>query len=70
MSRELAKTLQILIWSRFDGEYGRRRRQKAVSPLLSMFLLGGVPLFANAKKKAHRLALLLLLLSPYDNVAA
>ena len=29
------QTLQILVWSRFDGEHGRRPRQKEVPPFLS-----------------------------------
>ena len=40
------QTLQIFIWSRFDGEHGHRRRRKAVSPFLSFFW-GGVPLFVK-----------------------
>ena len=40
------QTLQILIWSRFDGQYGRRRRQKAVPSFLSMFF-GDVPPFVK-----------------------
>ena len=40
------QTLQIFIWSPFDGEHGRRRRRKAVSPFLSM-VWGGVPLFVK-----------------------
>ena len=42
------QTLQILIWSRFDREHGRRRRRKALSPFLSTFFFwGGVPLFVK-----------------------
>ena len=44
------RSLHILIWSRFDGEHGRRRRRKAMSPFLSMCFFfggGGVPLFVK-----------------------
>ena len=39
--------LQILIWSRFDGEHGRRRRRLAVSPFLLIFR-GVYPSLPNA----------------------
>ena len=39
--------LQILIWSRFDGEHGSRRRQKDLSLLLSRFFGGKVYLFLS-----------------------
>ena len=45
------QTLQMLILSRFDGEHGHRRRQKALSPFLSRFFFfgGGVyPFLSNA----------------------
>ena len=35
------QTLQMLILSRFDGEHGHRRRQKALSPFLSRFFFFG-----------------------------
>ena len=41
------QTLQILIWSRFDGENRRRRRRKAVSPLLSNVFWGGCTPFCQ-----------------------
>ena len=40
------KTLQNLIWSRFDGEHGRCRRRKLSSPFLSRFW-GFVPLLVK-----------------------
>ena len=43
------QTLQIFVWSRFDGEHGRRRRRKALSPSLSRFW-GGVPLFVKCSR--------------------
>ena len=42
------QTLQMF-WSRFDGEHGRRRRRKALSPFLSMFW--GVYLFLSNSLK-------------------
>ena len=50
------QTLQILIWSRFDGDHGRRRRRKAVSPFLPFIFLGGgcTPLGQMLKKKNIR----------------
>ena len=41
--QEARETLQILIWGRFDGEHGRRRWRKAVSPFLSVFSGETVP---------------------------
>ena len=42
------QTLQIFIWSRFDGEHGRRRQRKALSPFLSRFSGGVYPFLSNA----------------------
>ena len=50
-------TLQICIWSRFDGEHGRRRRRNALSPFLSRFWGGLYPFLSNAVYVANMISI-------------